>query len=279
MMTDAMEAVEPVELTGEGLFAAVQEARGAALVVLGPAGERDALDDVLQAAWESAWAGRAGFDPERGSLRTWVSVIVRRRAVDHLRRVTRAWEGQDVVEAAALGREQSVASAVARDHADQVLDLLAARQELAEVMQVVEQVMESPQVTARALALALIFDDDVAEASEAMGISADVLRQARRELVRCARVVRAAQAVARSGVEVTMRALIGCLPADGDAGDWSREVALACAQAGGRMDLVQVEHVMRATGHSHSTARQYLAEVRYLLRVAATVIEHERSGK
>ncbi|WP_343282286.1 sigma-70 family RNA polymerase sigma factor [Micrococcus sp. 2A] len=277
-MTDAVGAVEATELTGEGLFEAVQEARGAALVVLGPAGERDALDDVLQAAWESAWSGRHGFDVERGSLRTWVSVIVRRRAVDHLRRVQRAWEGQDVVEAAAMGREQSVASAVAWDHADQVLDALTARQELASVMCVLERVMDSPQVTARALAVTLVFDDDVAEAAAAMGVSADVLRQARRELVRCARVVRAAQEVARSGVEVTMRVLIGCLPADGDAGDWSRGVALACAQAGGRMEHVQVEHVMRATGHSHSTARQYLAEVRYLLRVAATVIQDERAA-
>ena len=277
MMAEGVGTVDAVELTGEVLFGAVQEARGAALVLLGPAGERDALDDVLQAAWESAWSGRSGFDPERGSLRTWVSVIVRRRAVDYLRRVQRAWEGQEVVEAAALSREQSVASAVTGDHADQVLERLAARHELAEVMRVVEQVMDSPQAMARALALALVFDDNVAEASEAMGVSADVLRQARRELVRCARVVRAAQEVARSGAEVTMRVLIGCLPANGDAGDWSRGVALACAQAGGRMEHVQVEHVMRATGHSHSTARQYLAEVRYLLRVAATVIQDERT--
>lgn len=116
-------------------------------------------------------------------------------------------------------------------------------------------------------------------ASETMGVSVTALRQARRELVRCARVVRAAQEVARSGQAVTMRVLIGCLPDDGDAGDWARQVALACAQAGGRMEAVTVEDVMQATGFSHSTSRQYLAETRHLLRVATTVIRNERAEK
>ena len=138
--------------------------------------------------------------------------------------------------------------------------------------------MESSEMTARALAVVLVFDDDVAAASEAMGVSTTALRQARRELVRCARVVRAAQELGRSQGQVTMRALIGCLPDDGDAGDWARQVALACVQAGGRLEDVTVEHVMRSTGFSHSTSRQYLAEVRHLLRVAVTVVQSERSG-
>lgn len=270
--------VEELEVSGEDLAVAVQEVRGAALTVLAPAGCVDAVEDVLQAAWESAWAGRASFDPGRGSLRTWVSVIVRRRAVDHLRRVSSVRQVQTELEAGAWAREQTVASVLSPDHAEAVAEALSARQDLAAVMRMVEAVMDSAQMTARALALVLVFDDDVAVASKAMGVSAEALRQARREMVRCARVVRAAQAAARSGEPVTMRVLIGCLPADGDAGDWSRHVALACARAGGRLEHVAIEHVMEVTGYSHSTARQYLAEARHLLRVAATVIEQERSS-
>lgn len=274
----SMSGTETGWLTGEELAEAVQSVRGVVLTVLGPAGHRDEVDDVLQAAWESAWHSRDRFDPERGSLRTWVGTIARNRAVDHLRRVRRTLEGQSAVEAGALAREQSAVAAVLPDPSQGVVEAVAAREQVAEVMQVVEAVMESSEMTARALAVVLVFDDDVAAASEAMGVSTTALRQARRELVRCARVVRAAQELGRSQGQVTMRALIGCLPDDGDAGDWARQVALACVQAGGRLEDVTVEHVMRSTGFSHSTSRQYLAEVRHLLRVAVTVVQSERSG-
>lgn len=274
----SMSGTETGRLTGEELAEAVQSVRGVVLTVLGPGGHRDEVDDVLQAAWESAWHSRDRFDPERGSLRTWVGTIARNRAVDHLRRVRRTMEGQFAVEAGALAREQSAVAAVLPDPSQGVVEAVAAREQVAEVMQVVEAVMESSEMTARALAVVLVFDDDVAVASEAMGVSTTALRQARRELVRCARVVRAAQELGRSQGQVTMRALIGCLPDDGDAGDWARQVALACAQAGGRLEDVTVEHVMRSTGFSHSTSRQYLAEVRHLLRVAVTVVQSERSG-
>lgn len=276
MRADGMDAMTGL-LSGEELATAVQETRGVVLGVLGPSGNADAVEDVLQAAWESAWASRDRFDPARGSLRTWVGTIARNRAVDHLRGVKRAYEGQEAVEAGAMAREQSAVTAVMPDPSEALVETLAARQQVAEVMQVVEAVMDSTEMTSRALAVVLVFDDDVTAASEAMGVSTTALRQARRELVRCARVVRAAQELGRSGGHVTMRALIGCLPDDGDAGNWARQVALACAQAGGRLEDVTVEHVMRSTGFSHSTSRQYLAEVRHLLRVAVTVVQSERS--
>ncbi|MFI8725376.1 RNA polymerase sigma factor [Micrococcus luteus] len=266
-------------MTGDELAEAVASVRGTVVAVLGPSGNGDVVEDVLQSTWESAWHSRERFDPDRGSLRTWVGTIARNRAVDHLRAVGRSRAGQEALEASAVAREKTAVSTVMEDPAEAVVEALAAHREVAEVMRVVESVMESSEMTARALAVVLAFGDDVVAASEAMGVSVTALRQARRELVRCARVVRAAQEVARSGQAVTMRVLISCLPDDGDAGDWARQVALACAQAGGRMEAVSVEDVMQATGFSHSTSRQYLAETRHLLRVATTVIRNERAEK
>lgn len=268
-----------VLVTGDELAEAVASVRGTVVAVLGPSGNGDVVEDVLQSTWESAWHSRERFDPDRGSLRTWVGTIARNRAVDHLRAVGRSRAGQEALEASAVAREKTAVSTVMEDPAEAVVEALAAHREVAKVMRVVESVMESSEMTARALAVVLAFGDDVVAASEAMGVSVTALRQARRELVRCARVVRAAQEVARSGQAVTMRVLISCLPDDGDAGDWARQVALACAQAGGRMEAVTVEDVMQATGFSHSTSRQYLAETRHLLRVAATVIRNERAEK
>ncbi|MCV7620491.1 RNA polymerase subunit sigma-70 [Micrococcus luteus] len=268
-----------VLVTGDELAEAVASVRGTVVAVLGPSGNGDVVEDVLQSTWESAWHSRERFDPDRGSLRTWVGTIARNRAVDHLRAVGRSRAGQEALEASAVARENTAVSTVMEDPAEALVEALAAHREVAEVMRVVESVMESSEMTARALAVVLAFGDDVVAASEAMGVSVTALRQARRELVRCARVVRAAQEVARSGQAVTMRVLIGCLPDDGDAGDWARQVALACAQAGGRMEAVTVEDVMQATGFSHSTSRQYLAETRHLLRVATTVIRNERAEK
>ncbi|MCV7726493.1 RNA polymerase subunit sigma-70 [Micrococcus luteus] len=281
-MTGHADRVAPVgmeRVTGEELAEVVASVRGAVVAVLGPCGGVDAVEDVLQSTWESAWHSRERFDPARGSLRTWVGTIARNRAVDQLRVLKRVRAGQVAVEAGALAREKSAVSAVLADPSEAVVDALAAHEQVASVMRVVEQVMESSEMAARALAVVLVYDDDVAAASAAMGVSPTALRQARRELVRCARVVRAAQEVGRSGVQVTMRVLIGCLPSDGDAGEWARQVALACAQAGGRMEAVTVEDVMQATGFSHSTSRQYLAETRHLLRVATTVIRNERAEK
>ena len=263
-------------LSGQALAEAVERTRGGVQTRLRGVGAVDDTDDVLQATWESAWKARESFDPERGSLQAWVSTIAARRAVDHVRQVSRARTGQEAVEAAAMAREQSAVTMLAPDHAEALAEALDAQAEVAQVMRVVEKVMESSEMVARALAVVLVFDDDVPAAAKAMGLSQDVLRQARREVIRCARVVRQAQAVGRTDQPVTMRTLIECLPGDGDAGDWTRQVAMSCVMAGGRLEDVTVEHVMRATGFSHSTARQYLAEARHLLRVAATVIEQTR---
>lgn len=53
-----------------------------AMRVLGDSGR---AEDVVQEAFLNLWRGAAGFDPTRGSLRTWLIASVRNRAIDQLR--------------------------------------------------------------------------------------------------------------------------------------------------------------------------------------------------
>ena len=56
---------------------------GLALRVIGdPRAAEDVSQDVFVAFWERP----AAFDPDRGSLRTWLGTLTHRRAVDHVRR-------------------------------------------------------------------------------------------------------------------------------------------------------------------------------------------------
>ncbi|MEZ4403571.1 MAG: sigma-70 family RNA polymerase sigma factor [Kofleriaceae bacterium] len=57
--------------------------RAVALRVLGAAGD---ADDVVQETFLDVWNRAATFDPDRGSLVSWVTTIGHRRAVDRLRR-------------------------------------------------------------------------------------------------------------------------------------------------------------------------------------------------
>lgn len=49
-------------------------------------GDRSAAEDVFQQVLLEAWLRCDSYDPERASLRTWLSTIARSRAIDHLRR-------------------------------------------------------------------------------------------------------------------------------------------------------------------------------------------------
>jgi RNA polymerase sigma-70 factor (ECF subfamily) len=49
-------------------------------------GNRTAAEDVSQEAFLSIWRSRLRYQPERGSVRTWVLGIVHNRAIDGLRR-------------------------------------------------------------------------------------------------------------------------------------------------------------------------------------------------
>lgn len=49
-------------------------------------GDRAAAEDVQQQVFLEVWKRGASFDPDRGTLLTWVMTITRSRAIDHLRR-------------------------------------------------------------------------------------------------------------------------------------------------------------------------------------------------
>lgn len=52
----------------------------------GALGDRGAAEDVSQQVFLEAWRNGPQYDPERGSLFTWVMTIARSRAIDHLRK-------------------------------------------------------------------------------------------------------------------------------------------------------------------------------------------------
>jgi RNA polymerase sigma factor (sigma-70 family) len=56
---------------------------GLALRVIGDA---RAAEDVVQDVFVGVWERPDAFDPDRGSLRTWLGTLAHRRAVDHVRR-------------------------------------------------------------------------------------------------------------------------------------------------------------------------------------------------
>ena len=56
---------------------------GLALRVIG---DTRAAEDVSQDVFVSVWERPEAFDPERGSLRTWLGTLAHRRAVDYVRR-------------------------------------------------------------------------------------------------------------------------------------------------------------------------------------------------
>jgi RNA polymerase sigma-70 factor (ECF subfamily) len=53
-----------------------------ALRILGDSGR---AEDVVQDCFMRVWTHAASFDPDRGSLRTWLLTTVRHRAIDYLR--------------------------------------------------------------------------------------------------------------------------------------------------------------------------------------------------
>lgn len=50
-------------------------------------GDWDAADEVVQEALLKIWQSASGYEPKRGSVRTWVVAVVRHAAIDARRRV------------------------------------------------------------------------------------------------------------------------------------------------------------------------------------------------
>lgn len=265
-------------LDGQVLAEAIQRTRPAVVNALGDQRREGDMEDVLQATWESAWRARGSFDPAKGSsLHAWVVVIAKRRAIDVLRSRSRDLDVQHRAEQESTSRVASMLSITQDDHAEETMMSLETRQTLIDILSVVNQVIINRESTARGLSLLMVFGDDVELASRALGVSMDRLRQARRELVRCCQVVVKAQEAVRQDRPATMRHLIECLPQGEESGNWAGQIGLLVARAGGQLGNVTPADVMAMTGFSFNTARQYLAQTQHLLRVAATVFNHQKT--
>lgn len=245
---------------------------------LGNFATEEDIADVAQSTWESAWRSRGNYDPDM-PLQPWVVTIARYRAIDLFNHKLDDIQKRKTREMHASAGERSAPlfALQTADHADEVIDALDASHEITTILRIVEDVIQNRESTARGLSLILIFNDDIDAAAKSLAVSQDALRRARRELIRCCQVVAKAKRAALEGTtQPTLRTLIECLPELTEAGDWTRQLAVAAAQAGG-FEQVTIEHVMDVTGYSYNTSRQYLTQSTHLLQVAATTIHRTRA--
>jgi RNA polymerase sigma-70 factor, ECF subfamily len=86
-------------------------------------GRRATAEDIVQDAFLSLWRSGSGYDPRRGSVRSWVLSVVHNRAVDAMRRLG-AKAGLDVPDEGIAERLQAAETTDAeverRDDARQV---------------------------------------------------------------------------------------------------------------------------------------------------------------
>jgi len=86
-------------------------------------GRRAAAEDIVQEAFLSLWRSGSGYDPRRGSVRSWVLSVVHNRAIDGMRR-TGSKAGRDVPDDGIAerlpARDATDAEVLRRDDARQV---------------------------------------------------------------------------------------------------------------------------------------------------------------
>jgi RNA polymerase sigma factor (sigma-70 family) len=148
---------------------------GLALRVVGDA---RAAEDVSQDVFVGLWERPAAFDPDRGSLRTWLGTLAHRRAVDYVRReeARRRQAERDAARAVSAPDVEELATAmVAAERVRAALDLLPSDQRRAiqlayfggKTYRQVAEVLGIPEGTAKSrLRLGL---RRIAEALEAQG--------------------------------------------------------------------------------------------------------------
>ncbi len=93
-------------------------------------GDRGLAEDVAQEAFLSIWRSKAGYDPARGSVRSWSLGIVRNRAIDALRRAAAPAPRLDLDDEAVIETQRSQAltdaEVIRRDAAGRVRGVLNA---------------------------------------------------------------------------------------------------------------------------------------------------------
>ena len=70
-------------------------------------GDRGSAEDVRQQVFSEVWQRADSYDPDRAGLLTWVLMITRSRAIDHLRRGSRRPEPQPPARVAVLADARS----------------------------------------------------------------------------------------------------------------------------------------------------------------------------
>ncbi len=98
-------------------------------------GNRVTAEDISQEAFLSIWRSRLRYQPERGSVRTWVLGIVHHRAIDALRRNL----VHDKRRASAEGIEE-------REEAAELTDVEAIRRDEAQTVRAALAKLPEPQV-------------------------------------------------------------------------------------------------------------------------------------
>ena len=120
-------------------------------------GDRLAAEDIAQEAFLSIWRSRLRYQPERGSVRTWVLGIVHNRAIDSLRRSLVHERRRSVVE----GIEE-------REQAPELTEVEAVRRE--EARQVRSALESLPDEQRRTIELAYFGGFSQSEIAEMLGM-------------------------------------------------------------------------------------------------------------
>ncbi|HSH62284.1 MAG TPA: sigma-70 family RNA polymerase sigma factor [Acidimicrobiales bacterium] len=108
-----------------------QFARSVYKAALRTAGDRHAAHDITQEVFLQAWAHPAGFDPERGSMRTWLGLLTQTAAIRWIRRreaETRKAQRQRSERYLAASPDEVAAASVTSELARHALDRLPPHQ-------------------------------------------------------------------------------------------------------------------------------------------------------
>src|SRR5690349_20567018 len=100
-MSSDEELAERLRAGDETALRTAYDRHGAAVLYLAQRllGNRADAEDVTQVTFVAAWTGRDGFDPQRGSVLSWLLGIARRKAVDRLRSTAREQRLVETVQA------------------------------------------------------------------------------------------------------------------------------------------------------------------------------------
>lgn len=281
MMTTAEtgQQAQGLEATSPQAWAAVLETMTAVKPVirsvLGSSRMGSDVEDVAQETILSAVTAAHRWDPARGPLVSWVTTIGKRRAIDHLRRQRVGGATAVVIAGQGTDEDTPVVDVAEESFEDRLLDRDEAWRLVQAVLGQVQLVLRNDATISRALTVLVTCDGDVRAAARRLRLAEAVVREARRETVRMAVVIRNAQELHERFVrggrpKLQWQVLMTCLP--DETGSWTRIVTTESMQGKG-FDAITPEALAACTGWSVSTARQRMKDTVWLLSVARTIAE------